>query len=145
MARNMHFNYVPTSTGPGHASVYSGSTPSYHGIIGNSWYDKGSGTLVNCVGDDSVRTLGAENSRGHASPHRLIASTVTDELKLASQGRSKVISISIKDRGAILPGGHMADGVYWFDAATGNFVSSTFYLEELPKWVENFNKKPMKL
>ena len=141
MLKNGHYNYIPTNTGPGHAAVYSGTTPANNGIIGNSWYDKDAKTYVNCVGDGNVTTVGADNSRGLASPHRLIASTITDELKLASQGRSKVFSISIKDRGSILPAGHMADGAFWFDDATGRFVSSTYYSDKLPRWMDRFNKE----
>ncbi len=143
MAKNAHYNYVPTNTGPGHASVYTGTTPTNNGIIGNAWYIRSENRFTNCVGDPDVLTVGAENDRGKASPKWLISSTITDELKLASQSRSKVVSVSIKDRGSILPAGHMADGAYWFDAATGAFVSSTYYMEKLPRWAEKFNKQKL--
>ena len=143
MLKNAHYHYIPTNTGPGHAAIYTGTTPTYNGVISNSWYDPTENAMVNCVGDNNVETLGADNDRGHASPHRLISSTITDELKLASQSRSKVISVSIKDRGSILPAGHMADGAFWYDEETGNFVSSTYYMEKLPKWVDKFNKRKL--
>ena len=110
--RNTQYNYVPTYTGPGHASIYTGSTPSESGIISNSWYDREAGASVNCVTDSNYFSVGTESSSGIRSPHYLKCMTITDQLK-ATYTNSKVISISIKDRGAILPGGHMSDGSYW--------------------------------
>lgn len=138
--RNGHYNYFPTVTGPGHASVYTGTTPAIHGIIGNSWYDKETKKSVNCVEDAAYTTVGGQGSRGAVSPSRMLATTVTDELKLATQDRARVIGISFKDRAAILPSGHMADGAYWYDGSSGNFISSTYYMTALPAWVQNFNK-----
>ena len=112
--RNVEYNYIPTYTGPGHASIYTGTTPDNHGVIANYWYKRELGALVNCVGDNSVQSVGSTSIYGKCSPHRLNSYTVTDQLKL-TYPESKVISISIKDRGAILPGGHKSDGSYWFD------------------------------
>lgn len=147
---NAHYNYVPTYTGPGHASVYTGSTPAIHGIIGNDWWDKSNKVKVNCVGDPAQTTVGGTEGSGKVSPHRLLATTITDELKMATAGRGKVIGISIKDRGAVLPAGHMADGAFWFESKSGNFISSSYYAyanNTLPAWVQNFNaqKWPDKL
>jgi hypothetical protein len=139
MLKNAHYNYAPTFTGPGHASVYTGSTPSIHGIIGNDFYDKELHRMVNCVEDTTQRPIGNPKGPGKVSPARLMATTITDELKLATQKRAKVLSVSIKDRGAVLPGGHMADGAYWYDGSTGRFITSTFYKETLPVWVSQFN------
>ncbi|HEX5170693.1 MAG TPA: alkaline phosphatase PafA [Cyclobacteriaceae bacterium] len=139
--KNAHYNYVPTYTGPGHSSVYTGTTPAIHGIIGNDWYDKNLKKGVNCVNDPTRESVGVQSEEGHVSPWRLLSSTITDELKLATQKRSKVIGISIKDRGAVLPAGHMADAAYWYEDASGTFISSTFYLTKLPQWVDVFNKK----
>jgi predicted AlkP superfamily pyrophosphatase or phosphodiesterase len=139
MLKNAHYNYVPTYTGPGHASIYTGSTPAIHGIIGNDWYDRNAKVMVNCVDDERQTLVGVEKGRRAASPWRLLSSTVTDELKISTQKRAKVIGISIKDRGAVLPAGHMADGAYWLDSPTGNFVSSSFYKPGLPQWLEKFN------
>ncbi|MFN3871793.1 MAG: alkaline phosphatase PafA [Ignavibacterium sp.] len=136
-----HYNYELTSTGPGHASIYTGTTPFFHGIIGNDFYDKRNKRMLNCVQDDLQTTVGSENSNGKKSPVNLLSSTITDELKLFTNKKSKVISISIKDRGAILPGGHMADAAYWYDNKTGKFISSTYYMEKLPDWVNDFNSK----
>jgi predicted AlkP superfamily pyrophosphatase or phosphodiesterase len=141
MLENAHYNYVPTVTGPGHASVYTGSTPSIHGIIGNEYYDKTTGKFVNCVEDSLYAAVGNEASNGKLSPSRMISSTVTDELKLFTQKKAKVIGVSIKDRGAILPAGHMADGAYWYDSKSGRFISSTYYMSALPDWVEKFNSQ----
>lgn len=138
--RNGHYNYYPTVTGPGHASVYTGSTPAIHGIVGNSWYDKDTKKSVNCVEDANYKAVGNPDGNGDVSPARLLATTVTDELKLATQDRAKVIGVSFKDRGAVLPAGHMADGAYWYDGNTGTFITSTYYVTELPGWVRDFNK-----
>jgi predicted AlkP superfamily pyrophosphatase or phosphodiesterase len=138
---NGHYNYVPTYTGAGHASIYTGAPPAVHGIIGNNWYDKDSKRRVYCVQDGSVTTVGSTSpGEGKMSPNRMLTTTITDELKLFNQKRSKVIGISIKDRGAILPVGHMADGAYWYDGRTGHFITSTYYMQKLPDWVEKFNK-----
>jgi predicted AlkP superfamily pyrophosphatase or phosphodiesterase len=140
--KNNHFNYIPTYTGPGHASVYTGTTPKYHGIISNNWYDKASGDFVYCAGDDSFESVGTTDKAGKMSPYRMQTTTFTDENRLFTQMRGKTIGISIKDRGAILPAGHTANAAYWFHGKDeGRFISSTFYMNELPKWVQDFNDK----
>ncbi len=139
--KNNHFNYIPTKTGPGHASVYTGTTPKYHGIIANDWYDKETKSMAYCAGDDSVNSVGTTNSDGKMSPHRMQTTTFADENRLFTQMRGKTIGISIKDRGSILPAGHTANAAYWFTGGDeGHFISSTFYMDALPKWVEKFNK-----
>ena len=138
--KNNHFNYIPTYTGPGHASVYTGTTPKYHGIIANNWYDKVSGEFVYCAGDDNYKSVGTEADAGEMSPHRMQTTTFSDENRLFTQMRGKTIGISIKDRGAILPAGHTANEAYWFHGKKeGNFITSTFYTNVLPKWVKEFN------
>lgn len=138
---NTQFNYVPTYTAPGHASVYSGATPSVHGIIGNSWYDKTTNTKMYCTEDPTVSAVGGAEVAGKMSPRNMLTTTITDELKLASNFRSKVIAVSLKDRGAILPAGHTADAAYWYDGITGNFMTSTFYRPTLPNWANRFNQQ----
>ena len=138
--KNNHFNYIPTYTGPGHASVFTGTTPKYHGIIANNWYDKALKTMVYCAGDSSVVAVGTNSDKERMSPHRMKTTTFADENRLFTQMKGKSIGISIKDRGAILPVGHSANAAYWFRGKNeGSFVSSTFYMQQLPKWVENFN------
>ena len=139
MLSNAHYNFIPTYTGPGHASIYTGTTPAIHGIIGNDWYDKKLNKMVNCVEDGKQKIVGSDKGNGDVSPWRMLSTTVTDELELATQRRSKVIGISIKDRGAVLPAGHTPDGAYWYDAITGKFISSTFYKAGLPTWLDKFN------
>ncbi|MDP5168899.1 MAG: alkaline phosphatase family protein [Bacteroidia bacterium] len=134
-----HYNYVPTYTGPGHSSIYTGSTPYYHGIISNNWYDKENKKVVYCAGDPAYETVGADNTSGQMSPHYLLTSTITDELRMSNNGLSRVYATSLKDRASVLPGGHMANAAYWYDGKSGNFISSTYYLEKLPKWVSSFN------
>jgi hypothetical protein len=132
-----HYDYAPTVTGPGHASYLSGTTPSAHGIISNDWFDKRTLKSLNCVADADAETVGAPGNAGKRSPRNFIGSTFADELRLRYQ--SKVVGISLKDRGAILPAGHKPLGAYWFDSASGNFITSTYYRKELPEWVRNFN------
>ncbi|MEH6704939.1 MAG: alkaline phosphatase PafA [Galbibacter orientalis] len=139
--KNNHFNYIPTKTAAGHASVYTGSTPKTHGIIGNDWYDKNEDRSVYCTEDATVNSLGTVTDAGKMSPRRMLSSTMTDQLKLATASKGKVIGVSLKDRGSILPAGHAADAAYWFQGKEeGHWVTSTYYMEELPKWVEKFNK-----
>ncbi|WP_297693741.1 alkaline phosphatase PafA [uncultured Eudoraea sp.] len=138
--KNNHFNYAPTSTGPGHASVYTGATPATHGIIGNNWYDKEIDKLVYCASDESYETVGMISDAGKMSPHRMTVTTITDQLRLHTQMKGKVIAVALKDRGAVLPGGHTANAAYWFlGGGEGKWISSTYYMESLPKWVVDFN------
>lgn len=138
--KNNHFNYAPTSTGPGHTSIYTGSVPATHGVIGNNWYDKVDDNSVYCASDDNYESVGTTSDAGKMSPHRMNVTTITDELRLHTQKRGKTIAVSLKDRGAVLPGGHTANGAYWFHGKNeGNWITSTFYMTKLPKWVENFN------
>jgi predicted AlkP superfamily pyrophosphatase or phosphodiesterase len=139
--KNGHYDYTPTVTGPGHASVYTGTTPAFHGVIGNDWYDKETRDTVNCVEDGRHKVVGSENGNGDVSPFRMLTSTITDELELATQRRAKVIGISLKDRGAVLPAGHTPDGAYWYDGTTGKFITSSYYKATLPVWMDQFNAK----
>lgn len=134
-----HHEHFPTVTAIGHSTFLSGATPSLSGIVGNDWYDRESGKRVSSVSDESVKLLGSGPNKTGSSPHRLLVSTIGDELKM--QGRqSKVIGVSIKDRSAILPCGHMADAAYWYDDAAHGWVSSTYYMPDLPKWVKDANQ-----
>ena len=140
--KNNHFNYVPTKTGPGHASIFTGTTPKYHGIIGNDWYDKTLKKQVYCAEDNNYASVGTTSDAGQMSPSRMLSTTFGDENRLFTQMRGKTIGISIKDRGATLPAGHTANAAYWFDFennGSGNWITSTFYMNELPKWVKDFN------
>lgn len=138
---NTHFNYVPTYTGPGHASIYSGTTPAVHGIISNNWYDRNQNRVVYVTEDTKAIGVGTVGKSGSMSPRPMITTTISDELRLASNMRSKVIGVALKDRGAILPAGHSANAAYWYEGSTGNWISSNWYFSELPEWVKNFNQK----
>lgn len=143
---NTHYHYFPTYTAPGHASIYTGTTPSVHGIVSNEWFSRSTGKQRYCTDDDAVKTLGnGTKEEGEMSPKNLLATTITDELRLSTNFRGKVFGISMKDRGAILPAGHFANWAFWY-SKSGDFISSTFYGEKLPTWVEEFNaqKKYMK-
>lgn len=132
--KNTNYNYVPTYTGPGHASIYSGTTPSIHGIIGNNWYDLESKRLVYCT-----ENIKDSTEKDNMSPANMLTTTITDELRIFSNFRSKVIGISLKDRGAILPAGHAGNAAYWIDKKTAKWITSNYYMKELPEWVNNFN------
>jgi len=137
--RNTHYNYIPTVTGPGHSSVYTGTTPRYHGIVGNSWYDRRLRHDVYCTDDTTVQLVGTTTRSMGVSARNQLSTTLGDELKMTYGGRSRVLALSMKDRASALPAGHMADGAYWFDTNTGDFISSTYYVQQLPKWVADFN------
>ena len=142
-ARNNHYHYAATYTGPGHAAIYTGSAPALNGIVGNDFYERNLGRILYCAEDTTVNTVGNAGSAGKMSPRNLLVTTIGDQLKLATDGRAKVIGIALKDRGAILPAGHAANAAYWFDSKDGNFISSTFYQNELPKWVQDFNARKL--
>ena len=138
---NAHYNYIPTYTAVGHTSIYTGTTPQNHGIIGNNWYDKYLKKNIYCVDDDRYKSIGIHGDSGQKSPYKLYTTTVTDQLRLAQNLRSKSISIALKDRSAILPGGHTANAAYWFEGGReGKWITSSFYMDELPSWVNTFNK-----
>lgn len=140
---NTYVDYVPTVTAIGHSTVYTGSVPAIHGIAGNDFMIEATGKNMYCVEDSAVQTVGSSSDAGKMSPRNLLTSTITDELKLATNFRSKVIGIALKDRGGILPVGHAADAAYWFDDATGNWITSTYYMKELPAWVQQFNSRKL--
>ena len=137
---NAYYQHFPTVTAVGHATYMSGALPSVSGIIANDWYERAEGRSVTSVSDDAVKMLGGDGDGG-ASPRRLLVSTVGDELKMSDSGRSRVIGLSLKDRSAILPAGHMADGAFWLDTKNGQFISSTYYFPALPAWVSVFNEE----
>lgn len=141
--RNAHFNYIPTYTGPGHSSIYTGATPRAHGIVANDWHLKGGKKGSYCVEDSSVKTIGAKNKSGWMSPKNQLSSTIGDELKMSTNNKGKVFAIAIKDRSAILPAGHAANGAFWYDDDSGDFVSSSWYVHELPLWLKKFNEKKL--
>jgi predicted AlkP superfamily pyrophosphatase or phosphodiesterase len=134
-----HYNYAPTVTAAGHASVYTGTVPAVHGIVGNEWMDRATGKRVYCTDDSTVTTIGTTGKTGKMSPKNLWTSTITDQLKISQNYQSKTIAIALKDRGAILPGGHTADAAYWYDSKEGRWITSSFYMKELPTWVQGFN------
>jgi predicted AlkP superfamily pyrophosphatase or phosphodiesterase len=136
-ARYIHF---PTVTAIGHSTFMTGATPSVSGIIGNDWFDRTDNHAVTSVSDASTLLLGGVPKAKGSSPNRLLVSTVSDELKMAGRSR-KVIGISLKDRSSILPAGHMADAAYWFDTDSNHFVSSTYYMKQLPQWVIEVNQE----
>ena len=145
--RNANFSYMPTFTGPGHASIFTGTTPSTHGIIANNWYDKKAKKSVYCAGDGEMHTVcnceeeqkDVGSEEGKMSPHHMLTTTIGDELQLFNS-ENKVIGISLKDRGAILSAGHSADAAYWMNS-DGDWITSSFYMDNLPKWLVNYQQE----
>ncbi len=140
---NTMVDYIPTITAAGHSSIYTGTSPAIHGIAGNDFIIQATGKSMYCTEDSSVQTVGSTSTAGKMSPRNLLTTTVTDELRLATNFKSKVIGIALKDRGGILPAGHTANAAYWFDDKNGSWITSTYYMKELPQWVNDFNAKKL--
>lgn len=141
---NTLINYIPSVTAVGHTSIFTGSVPSIHGIAGNDWIDHVTGKSIYCTDDSTVQTIGSDSKAGKMSPRKLMATTITDELRLATNFQSKVVGISLKDRAAILPAGHNPTAAFWMDDASGKFITSSYYMQQLPTWVNDFNNaKPI--
>jgi len=138
-----NYDHMPTLTAPGHSVLMTGAWPSQTGIIANEWYEQQTGRKVKSVTDDSTSMLAGRPGEKGYSPQRLLCSTLGDELRLADNDRSKVIGISAKNRSAILPAGRRANAAYWFSDDTGNMISSTYYFNQMPDWVTNFNSRRM--
>ena len=136
---NTMINYIPSVTAIGHTTIFTGSVPAIHGIAGNEWFDPKTGKSTYCTDDSTVQAVGTTNKGNKMSPHNLLATTITDELMLATNFQSKVVGVSLKDRAAILPAGHNPTAAFWMDDASGKFVSSSYYLTALPEWVNTFN------
>ena len=140
--QNTMINYIPSYTAPGHTCIYTGSVPAVHGIVSNDFIDIFSGEPMYCVADNTVNVVNnGEKGKSSMSPRNVLTTTVTDELRLATNFRSKVFGVAIKDRGSIIPAGHLGNGAFWFDDNTGNFVSSTYYKNPNPGWLTSFNKR----
>jgi len=139
-AENTFIPYTPTYTACGHASIYTGSVPAINGIVGNDWYERSINRNMYCAEDTTVSTVGSNTTAGKMSPKNLLVTTITDELRLATNFKSKVIGISLKDRGSIMPAGHSANAAYWYDGGTGDWITSTHYMSKLPTWLEDYNK-----
>ncbi|MEX6627263.1 alkaline phosphatase PafA [Tenacibaculum salmonis] len=138
---NAHYNYIPTYTAVGHASIYTGTTPVNHAIISNYWYDKFLKETIYCVDDSNYKTIGNDGKGGKKSPKRMLSTSITDQLRLAQNMNGKTIGIAIKDRSAILPAGHTANAAYWFDGGSkGDWITSSYYIDKLPNWVRKFNQ-----
>jgi len=137
---NCNYNYANTRTAPGHTTLFTGAYSNGHGIVGNEWWDPKKKRMVTSVEDDDTKLVGVAGDKTGASPHNLLADTLGDELKLATQGKARVFGISLKDRAAVLPGGFAADAAYWIEPKTGAWITSTYYRNELPRWVQDFNE-----
>jgi predicted AlkP superfamily pyrophosphatase or phosphodiesterase len=136
---NTFINYLPSFTAVGHTCIFTGSVPALDGITGNDWTEQLTGKTLYCTADSTVKSIGNESEDGKMSPRNLLVSTITDELRLATNFQSKVVGISLKDRASILPAGHTATAAYWFDDASGHFITSSYYMQQLPDWVNKFN------
>src|SRR5436853_6241959 len=134
-----HYDYANTRTAPGHATLFTGAYSNGHGIHANEWWDAKKKKMVSSVEDGNTKIVGISSAGIGASPHNLMADTLGDELKLATQGKARVFGIALKDRAAILPAGFAGDTAYWIDQNTGAWITSTYYRNELPEWVKSFN------
>lgn len=141
--RDAHYNYMPTVTGPGHASIYTGTTPSHHGIVANDRYDRATRKTIYCTQDMSQQAVGTSPDNAHRSPVQLLSTTLADELERRTERRSKTIGVALKDRSSILPIGRTGDAAYWMYGSEGNFITSTWYMKSLPQWVIDFNNKKL--
>lgn len=139
--KNTRYNYLYTQSSPGHATIATGTHPAQHGIISDVWFNRIKEEYVSSVQDDQVSALGGFYDRGKKSPRHLVSTTFSDEMKIASNGKSKVYSISLNPATSILTAGHMANAAYWFDGRTGEWMSSSYYMDSLPRWVQSFNEK----
>ena len=135
---NTMINYVPTVTAIGHSCIYTGSVPGLNGITGNDFMI--AGKKMYCVSDSTVHSVGSSSREGKMSPRNLLATGIGDMLKIATDYKAKVFGVALKDRAAILPAGHAADAAYWWDTSAGHFISSSYYMDKLPEWVNRFNK-----
>jgi predicted AlkP superfamily pyrophosphatase or phosphodiesterase len=140
---NTMIPYAPTVTACGHTCVYTGSVPAIHGIAGNAWWDNQLNRVVYCSEDKSVKTVGSNTDAGQMSPKNMLTTSICDELRISSNFKSKVIGVALKDRGSILPAGHSANAAYWYDPKNGNFITSSFYMNALPDWVNQFNNRKL--
>ncbi|MES2622305.1 MAG: alkaline phosphatase PafA [Bacteroidota bacterium] len=140
---NTYINYSPSYTAAGHTCIYTGSVPTIHGIAGNNWFDYKENKVVYCTEDTTRKTIGSGSKAGMMSPARMLTTTITDELKLATNFQSKTIGISLKDRGAILPAGHAANAAYFYDGSTGGWITTSFYMNDLPAWVKGVNEQKL--
>ncbi|HRP57740.1 alkaline phosphatase PafA [Agriterribacter sp.] len=138
---NTLIDYSPTITACGHTCVYTGSVPAIHGIVGNGWYERALGKEVGCVDDQSVNLVGSAEGGTGESPRNNLSTTITDQLRIATNFQSKTVGVAIKDRASILPAGHAATAAFWYNGTDGNFVTSTYYMDELPEWAKRFNDK----
>ncbi len=139
--KNTKLVHFPSYTAPGHSSIYTGSVPSVNGIVGNDWFDKKKEKVVYCTDDDTCHTIGSFSNEGNMSPSSLLSPTITDQLALTNNYKSKIIGIALKDRGAIFPAGHIGSSAYWYDETSKKWISSSYYMNKLPYWVEEFNNK----
>ncbi len=140
---NTMIPYTPTVTACGHTCVYTGSVPAVHGIVGNFWYSRELKRAVYCAEDTTVHGVGSTSPEGEMSPRNMLSTTIGDELRLATNFQSKVVGVAIKDRGAILPAGHSANAAYWYDGSAGKFITSTYYMDSMPRWVTEFNAQDL--
>lgn len=143
LCRNASYKTLINETAVGYATIATGALPLHHGIISNSWYDNLQEEVVYCVDDGSVSTVGGSYESGRYSPSRMLASTLGDEIRLAGNFRSKVLGIAMDNSAAILSAGHSANAAFWYDKQTGNWVSSSYYMDSLPSWVRDFNEKKL--
>ena len=140
---NTMIPYLPTYTAPGHSCIYTGSVPAINGIVGNNWFDKSTNKSVYCTDDSTVSPVGGSTTWGENSPRNLLATTIGDELRLSNNFKSRVFGISLKDRASILSAGHSANAAYWYDESLGKWITSSYYMKDLPGWLQKVNEQKL--
>ena len=136
---NARYEYLVNQSAPGYSTIFTGANPSAHGIIADQWYDRLSNSMQSPVFDDRVIAVGGSFDKGRRSPTGLLAGTLGDELRMATDFRSRVYTVSMNDVSAVLAGGYSANAAWWFDDISGEWMSSSFYIDSLPFWVKDFN------
>ncbi|NJK98102.1 MAG: hypothetical protein HC905_27185 [Bacteroidales bacterium] len=139
--RNANYNHFFTQTGINYATLVTGTSPSYHGIIADEWYIPLKNKVINCVEDEREKTIGGSYEEGRLSPRNMLTTTIGDEIRLSTFMQSKVISIALEGKPAVIAGGHTPNAAYWFDGETGRWVTGSYYMNDLPAWVNEFNNK----
>ncbi len=136
---NCYYQYANTRTAPGHATIGTGAYTLGHGILANEYWDATQKKVIDSTADSAYQTIGGDEHRTGSSPHNLLATTFADELRLATEGKSRTFGVALKDRAALLPVGFTANGAFWIDRSNGQFVTSTYYMQQPPAWLVEFN------
>lgn len=141
--KNAHHDYLLAESGPGYASIATGAYPDVHGVVSNYWYEELKDKVNSCIEDDKARTIGGSYESGKYTPSKLLAVTTSDQLRISNNFQSKVISVSLDPVASVISSGHTANAAYWYDDNNGKWITSSFYVDSLPQWVNELNSKDL--